>query len=129
MAELLWKGHWITIVHFTTGNDGGRYGDRTPGVFVHLFDRKMLFDSAVNGVSTYRHQFLGSQLEHKYKIEIHQRYVSRGDYRFFIKVDGIEIHSVINSDARQFYNVKVYAGDPWRETNGFISNLKLTNFL
>ena len=42
-------------------------------------------------------------------IEIHQRYVNGGEYRYFIKINGEEIASIINTKAQQFYDVKVYA--------------------
>ena len=63
------------------------------------------------------------------QIKIHQRYVSGGNYGFFVEVDGQEMVSVINIDARQFYNVKVYTSDPWHHVQGSTKNLKLTNFL
>ena len=62
-------------------------------------------------------------------IEMHQRYVSGGNYRFFIVVNGEEINSVF-STARQFYNVKVYSSNPWHNAcPGYIKNFKFTNFL
>ena len=126
---------WTNIIQFTTSDDsnsrinGTEFGDRTPAVFVKPGSTIFYFASAVNGKNDYNVERLFKPNE-KSHIEIHQRYVSRGDYRYFIKVDGIEVHSVINTDARQFYNVKVYASNPWYdEANGFISNFQLTNFL
>ena len=126
---------WTNIIKFTTSDNSNNrindveFGDRTPAVFVNPGSTIFHFASAVNGSANYYvdQPFKSNK---KYRIEIHQRYVSRGNYRYFIKVDGIEVHSVINSDARQFYNVKVYASGPWYDkANGFISNFLFTNFL
>lgn len=58
-------------------------------------------------------------------IELHQRYVSNGNYGFFIVVNGEEIYSLLNTDVRQIY-VKVYASDPWYDfCQGTVKNLKL----
>ena len=54
-----------------------------------------------------------------YQIEIHQRYLSEVNYHIFVKVNSNEIHSVVNSNAQQFYNINVYVSDPWYD--GFIT--------
>ena len=69
------------------------------------------------------------QLNRVYKIEIHQRYISNGNYRSFIKIDGEQVYSAINSKARQYYNVKVHASRLEPASQGFISKLHFTNFL
>ena len=122
---------WMSIVHFTIGEDNGKYGDRTPAVFFYVDgDTKLFhFASAVNGQGYTFDETTSFRLNHKYHIEIHQRYISQGNYRYFVKIDGVEVKSVVNSDARQFYEVKVYAGDPWFAPIGYISNLHFTNFL
>ena len=63
-------------------------------------------------------------------VEIHQRYISGGRYRFFVIRDGEEIHSHVNNQVQQFYNVKVFASNDWfLACPGYISNFSLTNFL
>ena len=124
---------YTNIIRFTTSDTKSipTIGNRIPAVFLNPGSAMLHFTSAVNGNANYIVEpSTPLELNEKYHIEIHQRYVSRGGYRYFIKVDGIEVHSVINTDARQFYNVKVFASDPWyNEANGFISNFQLTNFL
>ena len=93
--------------------------------------QKVGFNTALNDEVSYSYRSVEDlELNRVYKIEVHQRYISNGTYRYFIKIDGEEIHSAINSKARQYYNVKVYAGDPWHNASqGFISKLHFTNFL
>ena len=130
MTELP-SSDWLNIIHLTIGNDETRHGDRTPAVFINYGLKKISFHSSVNTESHYGYGYnLDFQLNRKYAFEIHQRYISGGEYRFFVKIDGVQVHSVVNRMATQFYNVKIYASDPWWETgNGWISNLKLTNVL
>ena len=47
------------------------------------------------------------QINRIYKIE-DQRCISNCNYGYFIKIDGKEIHSVVNSNIIQFCNVKIY---------------------
>ena len=117
-------------MRLTTGRgDKGSYGDRTPAMFLSP-ENKMYFVSAVNGDGDYDFKVTEAiKLNQKYHIEIHQRYISQGNYRFFMKIDRVEVHSIVNNDARQFYDVKVYASDQYFDAIGFISNLHLTNFL
>ena len=64
------------------------------------------------------------------RIEIHQRYISGGRYRFFVIRDGEEIHSHVNEQVQQFYDVNVFASNDWFPAcPGYISNFSLTNFL
>ena len=87
--------------------------------------------TSING-SSYNVNTKGieDEVNKNHYVEIHQRYVSRGDYRYFIKINGIEINSVINCGAQQFYKVDVHASDNFHENAaGYISNFLFTNFL
>ena len=57
----------------------------------------------------------GSNLQYSVltHIEIHQKYTSGGKYRYFIKINGEEVFSIINTNAQQFYDIKIYASNPW----------------
>ena len=108
------------IIQFTTGDSGSRI----PGVFINNHEIIYHYTGIVGG-------YIGRPalpLNVDNHIELHQRYVSNGKYRFFIMLNGEETHSAINNNARQFYNVKVYASNPSHHTcQGTIKNLKLTN--
>ena len=63
-------------------------------------------------------------------VEIHQRYKSGGVYKYSIILNGEEIHSTDNTQARQFYDVMVYSGNPEDHACvGTVSDFKITNFL
>uniref|UniRef100_A0A7M5UHV8 Uncharacterized protein n=1 Tax=Clytia hemisphaerica TaxID=252671 RepID=A0A7M5UHV8_9CNID len=65
-----------------------------------------------------------------YSIELEQRYISNGNYKYSIKIDGIEKHSVINNDAQQIYNVEIYASHHTRiPSPADMKDLEITNFL
>ena len=106
------------------------YGSRVPFVGLVKSDRRLHTTSAINGNWNWIKDLPALKIDQTYHLEIHQRYVSNGNYRYFIKLDGEEVYSVINTDARQFYNVHVYAGNPWNDPCPvYISNFKITNFL
>ena len=102
-------------MHFKVNSNNDQYGYRTPAVFVSHIYKKFQIANAVNGN---KNDYFDApvQLNQKYHVEIHQRYISQGDYHYLGKVDGVEIYSKINNDTRMFYNVKIYASDPWYET-------------
>lgn len=118
------------LVQFTTGGDYGVVGGRIPAIFInkHQGTVDMVYINSVSGKNRAVRSFI-PPINVETQIEMHQRYVSSGNYRFFIVVNGEEINSVF-STARQFYNVKVYSSNPWHNTcPGYIKNFKFTNFL
>ena len=133
MTTLSTSEKHCSLIHLTQNGNDHTYGDRNPAVFLEGTPSvlKTLFTSSVGGNKN--HYYLSSQIPKINEIthfEIHQRYVSGGKYRYFIKINGQEIYSTMNDDARQFYNVKVYSSDPWYiACPGFIKNFSVTNFL
>ena len=123
---------FCNIIHLTQNDNTGTYGDRTPAVFLYRkpYTEQTLFRSAVNGKNNHNHSSRIPKINELTHFEIHQRYVSGGKYRYFIKMNGQEIHSTVNDKAQQFYNVKVYASNPWGNAcPGYIKNFAVTNFL
>ena len=124
---------YCNVIHFTQNGNSARYGDKTP--MLNMFGRpfiKMFFSASINGLmSPIAYDGVPAVNNQKTKYVISQRYVSGGHYRYQIKIDDAEVYSVINSQAEQFYNVKVYASDPYHEKAcpGMIYDLELTNFL
>ena len=131
MTKTTWTDcEWVNFLHLTIGGNYADHGDRIPALFIKCSTRKLVVFSSINGNSNFEQEIKQINPNVLYHIEIHQRYISGGNYRFFIRIDGVETISVINNDARQFYNVKVYAGTPWHiPVDGVISNLHHTNFL
>ena len=133
MTTLSTSDEFCNLIHLTQNGNYETYGDRTPAVFLEGKPSilKARFISALDGNNV--HKYESSQIpkiNEMTHFEIHQRYVSGGKYRYFIKMNGQEIYSTTNDDARQFYNVKVYASSPWWVAcPGYIKNFLVTNFL
>ena len=122
---------FCNIIHVSRGGNS-KYGDRSPMVFMSNQDLKVSFVSSISGDQTipvsYDRPLVVNQT---YFVEINQRYVmhSNGTYQFSVSIDGNEFHEVMNTDARQFHQMRVYASSPWEvPCPMFIRNFKLTNF-
>ena len=130
LNSLTAASQYCSIVHLTQGGNYQSMGDRIGSVFLLREGStyaKFIFSTGINGEPA---QPTVSGINNSAKIEFHQRYLSGGKYRVFIMLNGQEIHSEVNTDAQQFYNVKVYASDPWHPAcPGYIKDLTVTNFL
>ena len=122
-----------SVIHLTQGENSLNVGDRAPAFFLDgdftSITNSSIF-SATHGLKN--HNFISGVpvVGEPTQIEIHQRYISGGDYRYFIKWNGEEIYSVVNETPLQFYNVKVYASDTWYDAcPAYIKNFSITNFL
>uniref|UniRef100_A0A7M5UU39 Uncharacterized protein n=1 Tax=Clytia hemisphaerica TaxID=252671 RepID=A0A7M5UU39_9CNID len=137
LSEVNFQNMWVcNIVHFTQGGHSLRhqYGDRTPLIGIGKTTSKFHITNAVNNdpIFNFNNDGVGNVLtiNQTYHLEVHQRYVSNGDYRYFITIDGEELYSVLNTDARQFYDVKVFMSNDWQIVCPvYISNFEITNFL
>ena len=112
------KGTWGKILHFMVGNSDTN-GDRIPTVYYSgTLQINFLISGREKSFSVYS---VTVNKWHSVKIEQKQE---GNSFRFSITVDGKKEHNVINTDAREFRNVKVYANDPWYRTQpGYIRNL------
>ena len=124
---------YCNIIQLTKGGAYAEYGDRTPAVFLQGAPTitEFMISSSING-QPFQVKFEApvSEVNVPTHIEVHQRYTSGGNYRYFIKINGEEIGSIINTDARQFYNVKAYASHSSKPIcPGHIKNFLVTNFL
>ncbi|XP_066929149.1 uncharacterized protein [Clytia hemisphaerica] len=123
---------WCSLIHFTEGENIGAPGTRIPGVYIHSGDATTTTGLAIHGnvPTMLAYSKYDIQMNKAYDVEIRQRYVSGGLYRYSVSVDGIEEQYHNNFNATQFYDVKIYAGDPWHPVcDGTVSHLKITNFL
>jgi len=102
---------WAAMFHCSNSTGYGEWGSRIPLVSVHpnsTFRVAAIF--AVDNNWTYDVSFGEvSDFNKTNHLEIHQRYVRNGDYRYYVIYNGREIHSKIHKDATQFYNVKCWA--------------------
>ena len=107
------------ILHFMVGNVDTT-GDRIPSVY--YCGTTLQINFLISGIEKgYTVSSITVNNWHSLKIEQKQE---GNSFRFSITVDGKKEHNVINTDAREFRNVKVYANDPWyRPQPGYIRNL------
>ena len=126
---------YTNIIHLTIGGDFAQYGDRIPGVWVENTSSDaakidLIIASAVNGDENY---FLRSRnmvtIEEWSTFEITQ--LREDDlHRYTVKVNGVVLKSMINTQTKEFMNVKVYGADPWYEAvPGSIRNLVIEPFV
>ena len=118
---------WSNIIHLTVGGNMATYGDRTPGVWI-FSGSNFHFSSAINGVVD---GIYGSNVTLKLmewtKVKISQLLMN-GNYVFTIWVAESIVYNVINYDAREFNDVKVYISDPWFVAQaGYVRNLIIKN--
>ena len=124
---------YCNVIHFTQNANNANYGDKTP--MLNMIGKpfaKMLFSSSINGLMpSFTYVGVPAVDNQKTKYVISQRYMSGGKYRYQIEIDDVKVYSEINSQAEQFYNVKVYASDPYHKNPcpGTIYDLEVTNFL
>ncbi|XP_065660512.1 uncharacterized protein LOC124810993 isoform X1 [Hydra vulgaris] len=115
------------ILHLTLGNSEA-YGDKSPGVWFHEDGSgKLVIYSAISGNPNYFIETTPLFMDQWYNIKIHQSMID-GQYWFAVDIDGVNIHKVENSLARDFKNMKVYASNV-KETgqDGWISDLLIIN--
>ncbi|XP_065662137.1 uncharacterized protein LOC100207579 isoform X3 [Hydra vulgaris] len=117
-----------SVVHLTLGNDFGAYGDRNPGVYFHKDGSgSLVICAAINGNASYCIKTTSLTLGKWSSVKIYQG-MQGGKYWFSVDLNGINIHKVENSDARDFYNMKVYASDPWYNAqNASVNDLLIVN--
>ena len=119
---------WMSVIHLTIGENMLNYGDRNPAVWFHQRGLGNLhICSAINGNRNLYKDTNPVQLEKWSAIKISQEF-SEGKYMYSINLNGENIFTEENTDAREFLNVKVYVADPWYEVQpGFIRNLRIIN--
>ena len=120
---------WCSVLRVEQNADGNDYGKRTPAIFWRNDLKVATFASAVSGNKNFEKRvniYPGTV----YHVEFHQRYKSAGVYHYWIVLNGVEIESVDNTQAKQFHNVKVWTSDPnYHACIGTISDFEITNFL
>ena len=123
------------MVQLSNGGSNGHRGERIPLVHLEKMDNgelKLLVASTINDAHNYLifSPFFPLNVGQSYALEIHQRYLKNGKYRFFILFDDVEVFSIINTRAEQFYDVKVWACPIWNYPSAVeISNFEHINFL
>ena len=130
MTTLATSSRFCSVIQLTQGGVFQQHCDRTPAVILYPPRDRFYIASSINDNPDHCIASAKGLTVNVYtNIEIHQRYVSGGRYRYFIKINGEEIASIINTKARQFYDVKVYASFENDPCPGYIKRFYVTNFL
>jgi len=122
---------WQNILHLTTGENVGGEGDRIPAIFFHRdlgnkTHRAMMISSAVS--ENHNHYFVTTPLRVKrwHSVRISQSRSLHGRYIYEIHLNNALAHSVENSNAKVFQQVRVYQSDGWGEAlDGRVRNLQI----
>ena len=136
LTSLTASNEYCNVIHFTQSKDSQEVGDRIAAVWLMIgtgsvFSETQYFSGINGNIGVLPLISLPVfEINVPVDIEFHQRYLSGGKYRVSLMINGQEIASEINSQARQFYDVKLYASNPWYDPcSGYIKNLAFTNFL
>ena len=102
---------WGSVIHLTTGGDCCKNGQRIPAIFFHAKSYRTHICSSVNKQGN--HCYNGAVLKPNVftKITIKQVHVNYKTYKYSISINGKEIYSKINKNARPYKKVKVFVGD------------------
>ena len=118
------------IFHIGNGPDRGSYGDRIPAIWFLPGTTKLHITSAVNGLNNYRPDDTDPIPMNEWTlVEISQLRQTDGSYQYTIKINDQIYDQIINNDAREFENIKVYTGDNYSfAPAATIRNLKINTF-
>jgi len=121
---------WQSVLHVTgTGGNCCGYGDRTPGIWFWASGNsqsKLHICSAVNGQGNACYNSNFYQVGQWINIKVTQKLMYGGTYKYWIELDGVEVHTWDNSQPRDWTNVNVYLSDPWYAAlNGQVRNVKI----
>ena len=106
-------------------------GDHTRLPHLTIFNnRKIEIDNNEGHNYELRYTGLYMEVNKTYCIEQNQKYIGGGKYVYNIVIDGVEVLSKINTNAKQYYNVKLYMCMVNRVSAPVeITNFEHTNFL
>ena len=117
------------ILRIGLGGNADEYGDRTPAIFLPSNSKVLRIDSAVNGDRKHSTNLPVIQINRWTKIEISQLRQPDDKYQFTIRMAGTIKYQIINTDPREFTDVKVYTSDDYSQAaNAMIANLTIATF-
>ena len=123
------ENEWGNILRVGLGGDREEYGDRTPAIWFTPSTTKMSIYSAINGDSEYFIETDPIPINAWAWVEMSQVRQPDGVYQFTIRMAGAIIHQIINTDPREFSDVKIYTSDNyWPAANAKIANLTIKTF-
>ena len=120
---------YCTIAEFTRDDSQIQFGLDTLMILMGQQNNLLIRSKSISDDEA-SFQYTPLVVDQQVHIEVHQRYMYGGKYRYIIDVDGVNYASKIVTNAQQYFNVKVYASETHREAcHVYVSDFKLTNFL
>ena len=120
------KNGWAMVLRFMFGSGDStytKYGNRIPAVYYYSSLSKLRIYFDINGKTRNYQDVSPITIRKWHSIEIGQKR-DGNSFVYSTKVNGKIEYNVINTDARMFSNVKVYASGPWYTSQpGFFKNL------
>jgi len=102
---------YVNLLHATIDGDSGKYGERTPAIFLLPESSRVQVCVPLDGN---RYCAFSNALPLNVQSEIIvQQTLQGGQYKMLMKVRGVTIADRVNNDPREFQNVKVYTSNPW----------------
>lgn len=116
--------NWSPSIHLTRGNGTNlKYGDRTLHIAPSSQTGRMKITSSVNGNKGWAYNAVQPPLDVWTNIAVSQT-LEGGKYMYRITIGDQVVRTVENTQPLELQGVKVYASDPWFETQpGYIRNL------
>ena len=118
-------GSWSNVLHFTSLEGGyansGKYGSRAPAIFP--LGKTWYIASPVSGNSNY-YKNMPVIKTNEWSTFMIKQSLENGKYIYRVFVNGKKIDERVNTQPREFHELKVYAGDPWYVAQpGFVKNV------
>ena len=120
---------WLNVFRLTsTDSNCCDHGDRIPALFLHK-NKQLTFTNSIGSQGNY-HFYFPYELDRTYHIVISQTQSRTGKFEYCTKIDGLNIHCLINDQPRIFENVYLYVSDPWHQSlegHGKLNNLEINS--
>ena len=118
------SGGWTNILHLTTGGNCCGLGQRIPGIFP--LNGKLAIAFAVNRNGNYYFWTPRLALNTWYNFRLTQQLEGK-NYVYRVYMNNKIIHTKVNTNAKDYKNVKVYVTDNYHNAQpGFIKNLRIS---
>lgn len=115
------------LVGLSNGKGSNVYGHKTPVLAMRKETQTLVVNSALHGNPNAGYVSPAPFVVNEtYHIQVRQRYIGQGEYRFFIVRNGEETYSTVHMKAEQFYDVKISTGEC---SCCYIKDFEVTNLL
>lgn len=117
---------WASILTVGLNEGEGVYGGRTPALFFDTDSLSFVVCSAINGLDNNCFRIDPIPLDQWTTVIVQQAQQLNEEYLYSISIDGEVVFTVVNADARDFEEIKVYAGDPsYGPANAVLRNIEI----